>query len=264
MLYTKGDGALLSQPRLLTVVGSRKMTHYGEQVIEQIIPEMIEAGVVLISGFMYGVDQKVHQTCLECGGKTVAVLGWGINWEVPSADRSLYQLIEKKGLLVSEYSNSTRPQLWMFPRRDRVMAKLSAATLVIEGAASSGSLITAGFAKEFHKKLFCVPGPITSAVSEGTNNLIKSGVALMATTALDILDIMSWPHFKPPGFNERLECPSSIIAYLVNEPLSIDELARKTKQPLSQLSAELSLLQLRGQIHEINGQFYLSTHARQS
>jgi len=164
--------------KTLTVVGSRKMTNYGCAAVARLVPQLVEAGVTLISGFMYGVDQEVHRRTLEFGGRTVAVLGWGIDWAVGPEDLALFKKIEKQGLIVSEYPLQTVPQLWMFPARDRLMAQLGQGTLVIEAAKRSGSLITANYAGKLKRPLFAVPGPITSAVSAGTNELIQSGRAV--------------------------------------------------------------------------------------
>jgi len=246
--------------RVITVVGSRKMTRYGEQVIEKLIPPLVEAGIVIVSGFMYGVDQQAHRLCLDCGGSTVAVLGWGIDWPVSPVEEALYRQIYDKGLLLSEYPKNTAPQLWMFPARDRLMAGLGQAVIVVEAALKSGSLITARKAKEYRRKLFSVPGPITSAVSLGTNGLIKSGLAIPIDSAADIFTVMGWPkidadnHLKNPS-------QSQLLNHLTNEPLSLDELSQKCRQPVAKLAAELSVLQLQGTVKEEDGKFYLKPNA---
>lgn len=248
--------------RSITIVGSRKMTRYGEQVVAKLLPPLIEAGVNIVSGFMYGVDQQVHQVCLDYHGFTVAVLGWGIDWEVSPIEKRLYQQIYEQGLLLSEYPKKTSPQLWMFPARDRLMARLSQATLVIEAAAKSGSLITARYAKQFKRPLFSVPGPITSTVSAGTNMLIKSGQAFPVTSATDILALMAWPKIphqtKGPMFSSN-----NLLRHLGQEPLSLDELAQKMQINIAKLSAQLSVLQLRGVIEEHRGKFYLRQNVNQ-
>ena len=258
-LYLKGQqisGTYWSD-RTIAIVGSRKMTRYGQQVIEELVPPLVQAGVTIISGFMYGVDQYVHHLCLENGGFTVAVLGWGIDWEVLPVERQLYRQIEHQGLLLSEYQADTKPQLWMFPARDRIMAGLSQATLVIEAAERSGSLITANFAKRYKRKLFCVPGPITSSVSKGTNRLIKVGTALMVESAQEILNVMSWPAVFLQKDDDLLQKTHPAISFLANEALTIDELAQKCQQSVAQISADLSVLQIKGLIYEDNGKYFL-------
>src|SRR3989344_1287910 len=184
-LFYKGKYDKKLFDKSIAVVGSRKMTQYGQRIIQSILPQLIEAGATIISGFMYGVDQEAHEITLENNGNTVAVLGWGIDWKVTPADKKLYSEIENKGLILSEYPKSTSPQLWMFPRRNRIMAALAQAVLVIEAAPNSGSLITASFAKKYKKQLFAIPGPATSVVSQGTNNLIKNREAILVTSAED-------------------------------------------------------------------------------
>ena len=262
-LYVKGQSIenLGSLDRSITIVGSRKMTRYGAQVIEKIVPVLVSAGIVIISGFMYGVDQYVHQVCLDNGGFTIAVLGWGIDWPVLPVEVALYRKIEKEGLIVSEYEKDTKPQLWMFPARDRVMAGLAPATLVIEAANRSGSLITAKFAKRYKRKLFSVPGPITSAVSSGTNGLIKSRQAIMVESAQDILDVMNWPNISKKVAASQQS--SQILALLENEPLLMDEIVVRLKKSPEQIGAELSILQLQGQVFEQEGKYYLNQNVVQ-
>ena len=260
-LYVKGNSTqqLSRLDRSITIVGSRKMTRYGAQVIEKIVPALVNAGIVIISGFMYGVDQYVHQVCLDSGGSTIAVLGWGIDRPVLPVEVALYQKIEKEGLIVSEYEKDTKPQLWMFPARDRIMAGLAQATLVIEAAKRSGSLLTANFAKRYKRKLFSVPGPITSAVSCGTNGLIKSGQAIMVDSPQDILAVMNWPNiFKKVAVSQQ---SSQILRLLENEPLLMDEIVVKLKKSPEQIGAELSMLQLQGEVFEQQGKYYLNQNA---
>jgi DNA processing protein len=266
LLHTSGVRKLgttgqIFSGKLLTVVGSRKMTRYGEQVVKKLIPPLVQAGVVIVSGFMYGVDQAAHRACLDSGGFTIAVLGWGITWPVLPVEKALYNEIKQQGLFISEYPGKTKPQLWMFPARDRVMAALGQATLVIEAAKKSGSLITARYAKQFKRKLFAVPGPITSTVSGGTNMLIKSGQALAVESASEILAIMSWPQTSqtsPRGCFGATGGSKTLKNLLAREPLSVDELAQQAKKSINKLNAELSVLQLQGVVEEKNGKFYLS------
>ncbi|OGG03146.1 DNA protecting protein DprA [Candidatus Gottesmanbacteria bacterium RBG_16_37_8] len=263
-LYFKGSFNKNFFQESIAVVGSRKMTQYGQRVIENLLPPLIDAGITIISGFMYGVDQAAHKVTLENSGKTVAVLGWGIDWPVENADQKLHQEIEKKGLIISEYAKSTAPQLWMFPRRNRIMAGLSQAVLIIEAAENSGSLITASYAQKYKRQLFAVPGPITSTVSQGTNNLIKSGQAKMVTSATDVLKEMNWRQerltFKKETklFHSITEDSTGdlILQFLLNEPLSIDEIALSTGQSVEKVSVKLSLLQLKGQVVEKEGKYY--------
>ncbi len=263
-LFQLGDKSLLGKSyKKVAVVGSRRMTEYGRRAIEKIIPGLVEAGVVIVSGFMYGVDQEAHRACIASGGKTIAVLGWGIDWSVPEDDRALYKSILETGLLVSEYKAKTAPALWMFPQRNRIVAALADAVMVIEAAEKSGSLITARLAIEQKKKLFCLPGPVTSGVSVGTNELIKTGAARMVTRAEDILRELGIDTPSPRGSGaspstlegEKIE--RAILSALENEGLLLDEIIRKIHEPISKVGPVMSLLELRGAVKSVNGRYYL-------
>ena len=236
-LYFKGEYENSIFDNCVAIVGSRRMTSYGERVIEKIIPPLVDAGVTIVSGYMYGVDRKAHKVALECGGKSIAVLGWGIDLEKPVENL----------LFISEYPGEIKSQLWMFPRRNRIVAGISRAVIIVEAAEKSGSLITADFAIKYHKQLFAVPGPITSLISVGSNNLIKQGLAKMCTCAEDIL---GRPASRQEGTN------SKIVTLLQSETLTVDELAIKMGKSAIEISEELTILQLKGDIFEQNGKFY--------
>src|SRR3989338_8180893 len=256
-LYYKGHYRKNLFQKSLAVVGSRKMTQDGQRVIENLIPPLATAGITIISGFMYGIDQLAHKVTLENQGNTVTVLGWGIDWPVEHTDKTLYHEIEKKGLIISEYPDKTSPQLWMFPRRNRIMAGLSQAVLLIEAAENSGSLITASFAQKYKKQLFAVPGPITSSISQGTNNLIKEGLAKMVISASDIFREMKWQQGIESSTSISQNTSGNLILQLLaNEPLTIDELALSLNTPVEKISVKLSLLQLKGRVEEKEGKYY--------
>jgi DNA processing protein len=226
------------------VVGSRRMTEYGRRVIEKLVPKLVDDGWVVVSGMMYGVDQVVHQTCMSCGGKTMAVLGWGIqNKLVSDQEIKLNQkIIETGGLVISEWEDQAGT-LWTFPRRDRIMAALASDIYVIEAAEKSGSLITADWGIKLKRNIWAVPGPVTSRVSQGTNRLISQGLAKMWTPG--IADV------------NRHTNVSNLYTLLQNEVLAIDELARKTGRTVADLAAELTLMSLKGEVVEKQGKYYV-------
>ena len=230
----------------VAVVGSRRMTEYGRRVIEKIIPQLVSQGQTIISGFMYGVDQYAHQVCLESGGKTIAILGWGINLKLEGFDLKLAQkVIKAEGLLLSEWENQ-QPSCWTFPARNRLVAALSKKIIVIEAAEKSGSLITTRIAAKLKREIWSVPGPITSRLSVGTNNLIAFGKAKMY-----LGDFSS--------FQTRLiKKTDPLINLLENDVLTANEIARKLGQPVSQVGAQLSLMALTGQLIEKEGKYYLN------
>ena len=256
-IYYKGNIELLTgnYPRL-AIVGSRRMTEYGAKVIEKWMGELVSAGVVIVSGFMYGVDQKAHKTCMEFGGKTIAILGWGIDLKVAENDIEMYEkILEKDGLILSEYEGNKQPELWTFPARDRVMAGVSDAILVVEAAEKSGSLITAKYAKQYKKKVLAVPGQVTSKVAEGTNWLIKSGEAKLVSSSGDILNEMDLSVGQMSLLIDR-HSYDPILSLLSDEPKTVDDIGRILKIKMSDLLSKLTEMSLLGQVEERNGKYW--------
>lgn len=226
------------------VVGSRKMTDYGARVVEKIIPSLIMQGKSVVSGFMYGVDQHVHKVCIENQGKTIAVLGWGIDTPLFGPDLALAKkIIISGGILLSEWE-TLKAAHWTFPARNRIVAGLSSEVFIVEAAQKSGSLITAAIAAKLKKKLWAVPGPITSRTSRGTNHLIASGKAEV------------W--LGEPAQMSFIQTDDPILQILQDEALTADEISRKLKNPVSETGANLSLLLLSGQILEKGGKYYIA------
>jgi DNA processing protein len=257
-LFYKGNlDLLINDSPKLAIVGSRRMTDYGARVVEKWMPVLVSRGITIVSGFMYGVDQAAHKACLDNGGKTIAVLGWGIDFQVSSEDVDLYQkLIETNSLIVSEYPDETAPDTWKFPQRNRIVAGISDAVLVIEAAERSGSLITARLANNFGKKLLAVPGQVFSRVATGANHLIKTGRAKMVTTADDILFEMGLNEGQmklPLGQPKILHDP--ILALLADGERTVDELSNVLKIKMPVLLSRLTGLTLAGRVREIEGKY---------
>ncbi len=266
-LYYKGNWSPDIFRNCLSVVGSRHLTYYGRKATEQLVTEVAAAGVTIVSGFMYGGDEAAHSAAVKCGGKTIAVMPCGIDLIHPASQKKLYEeILDTGGLIISEYEGKTQPQIFTYVQRDRIVAGLSKAVLVTEAALESGSLITASYATKFGKKIFALPGPITSEVSKGTIKLIKEG-AYPVTEAKDILDF-----FKVlPGAQKTLipakskvtantgdNLEQKIIEQLKREPLKADEMARLFSVPVAKLGTSLSLMQLKGFINLDNGKYYLN------
>lgn len=241
----------------LAIVGSRRMTRYGQEVLERFVPELASGGVTIISGFMYGVDTQAHKLAVEAGGRTVAVFGSGVNICYPPENNDLYTKILEKGGVLSEYKPDQKAQLWMFSRRNRIVAGLaSLGVLIIEAAEGSGSLITARFAQEQKKLVFAVPGPITSTASAGTNLLIKEGFAKMVTQPSDIVLVS-----KPSASGARRKLPpleQKIYDFLSREPATADEIAAALDENIVALTQTLSLMSLKGVVTEVAGKFYFN------
>lgn len=224
------------------VVGSRKISQYGRQVIEKIVPQLVFQKQTVVSGFMYGTDQYTHQMCVDNGGVTMAVLGWGVALPLTGYDKKLAdEIIENGGLLISEWENQKGTN-WTFPVRDRIIAALCQEIIVTEAAARSGALITARDAVKLKREIWAVPGPITSRTSEGTNNLIASGLAKMWLNKTEQAKI----NFSDP-----------LLDLLSNESLTADEMARKLALPVGEIGTKLTMLSLSGQIGEHGGKYYL-------
>lgn len=260
-LYYKGNLELLKGDNCLGVVGSRHLTMYGRRATEQIVTEAASAGVTIVSGFMYGGDEAAHSAAVNCGGKTIAVMPCGINLIHPPHQKELYKkILEKGGLIISEYEDKTQPQQFTYVQRDRIVAGLSKAVLVTEAALNSGSLITASYAKKFGKKVFALPGQITSEVSKGTLKLIKEG----AEPVCEAGDILEYFDVFPSAKKETKQIVSGdsleqkIIEYLKREPMRADEIARTLVVPAAKIGTTLSLMQLKGFINQDLGKYYLN------
>lgn len=239
----------------LAVVGSRRMSQYGKWVIEKFVPDLVASKYTIISGFMYGVDTASHRETLECGGVTVAVLGGGLNVFTPPENEIMYwEILEKGGIIISEYDNDFLPTRWSFPQRDRLLAGLSNnGVLVIEATMKSGSLITARFTQEQGKKLYCVPGPINYSLSEGVNYLIKEKGAIMVTNVSDITQ--SSPKFTQLSMEIIDPLEKEIINLLKIESLSTDELSMKLNKKVFLLSQKLMIMSMEGKVSENLGKW---------
>jgi DNA processing protein len=259
-LYYKGKWNDEVFENCLAVVGSRQMTNYGKRVVEQIVTEAAAAGVTIVSGFMYGVDAAAHKAALRVGGRTIAVMPCGIERIHPEYQQDLYvEILNNNGLVVSEYKGDMQPSNWTYPKRNRIVAGLSKAALIIEAGEKSGSLITANFAKKFGRKIFAVPGPITSENSKGTLQLIKEG-AEMTTSSENILKYYQIKYDRinnrhPMSINEGME--QEILNQLKREALDVDTIARNCGVPVAKLGTVLSLMQLKGLVQQEGNKYYV-------
>ncbi len=261
-LYYKGDWDSEIFKKCLTVVGSRKMTSYGKQITDKLVLEIAASGVTIVSGFMYGIDATAHRAALDAGGRTIAVMPCGIDIIHPGYQKGLYEdILENNGLIISEFEETFPPALWTYPRRNRIMAGLSLATLVIEAGIRSGSLITAEFAKRYNRRLFAVPGPLTSALSQGTSLLIKEG-ADVVTGSEDILEFYGikgaeFLNDASSKLSNMSRIEEAVLERLKREPMEIDALSRSIKVSASEVGVVLSLMQLRGILFEERGKYHV-------
>jgi DNA processing protein len=242
-LFLRGNGetAILTRAAV-AVVGARSCSSYGRSVARSLAREVAGAGLVVVSGMARGIDGEAHRGALEAGGCTVAVLGCGIDRDYPAAHAELARRICERGLVISEYEPGVEPAPWRFPARNRIIAGLCAATVVVEARERSGALITADFALEEGRDVLAVPGEITSALSDGTNALLKLGAAPV-TCAADVLELFDLVLFRP----ETVQLGASaetLFQRLRDGPLTADELVRACGIDPGQASAALMELEL--------------------
>jgi DNA processing protein len=251
-----------SSSKLLCIVGSRKYTSYGKEVCQKLIAGLSGYNIVIVSGLAMGIDAIAHKTALEAGLKTVAIPGSGLHPSVlyPSINRALAEsIVNKGGCLLSEFEPTFKATTWSFPQRNRIMAGLSHAILVIEAEQKSGTLITSRLATEYNKDVLTVPGNIFSKTSEGPHMLLKLG-ATPITSSEDILNALglSIGEQRERNYTECTPDELEIIELLKNSPFSRDELTYELDKPIYHINATLTLLELRNCISEFEGKVHLS------
>jgi DNA processing protein len=255
VLYLRGAGEveLLARPAV-AIVGARACSPYGSQVARMLGRELAAAGLVVVSGLARGVDGEAHRGALDATGLTVAVLGCGIDRDYPAAHADLARRICERGLVVSEYEPGVEPAPWRFPARNRIIAGLTAATVIVEARERSGALITADFALEDGREVFAVPGEITGSLAAGTNRLLRQG-ATPLTSAADVLEVFGvgvGPAVQPPALGETA---ARVLDRLAESSATADELARATGFQVGPLSAALAELELAGLVVEADGRY---------
>lgn len=248
----------------IAVVGSRKVTSYGKEVTESITSQLVGSGFIIVSGLALGVDAIAHKTAIENSGKTIAVLGCGVDCCYPRENQNLYnEIIEKGGAIISEFPLAQQPNVGTFPSRNRIVSGLSLGVVVTEGAEDSGSLITADYAFKQQRKVFAVPGPITSGLSKGPLQLIQKG-AKMITSGKDVLQELAINSKQLTVQKEAIKGDTAqeqmILDLLMNESLSFDDIVRRSKLNSPEVGTLLSLMEIKGYIRSSNeGNYSLAT-----
>ena len=262
VLYVKGAFKIKDRCTI-AIVGSRKPTHYGISVTEKISQELACMGFTIVSGMARGIDSIAHRGALQSGGRTIAVLGSGLDIPYPPEHKSLFERITESGCVISEFPPGTLPLKENFPRRNRLISGLSTGVLVVEAERKSGTLITAGYALEQNREIFAIPGNITSSHSSGTNTLIKKG-AILVRNATDIVEELA-PMLK--GFIKLKDMVKADITtteqelchLLSSEPKQVDIISRESGLPTSRVLGILLGLELKGAVKQITGKrFYLA------
>lgn len=269
-LYYKGTWNSELFDKCIGVVGSRNITIYGKRVVQTLVSEIACFGINIVSGFMYGVDALAHSVAISSGVTTVAVLPCGIDLIYPNSQKELHEnILEAKGLFISEFEGEYRSQVWTYYKRNRIIAGLSKALLVVEAGLDSGSLITANFAKKYNRTVMAVPGSIFSEYSLGTLQLIKDG-AKTVVTASDILANLS------PGaqideyvvkdkvatsvlnnFCDKDSVEYRIFELLKDQILTLDQISQALHLPIEVLSFKITLMLIAGIVFEDSGRFFI-------
>ncbi len=255
ILYYKGDLNVLNEV-CLAVVGSRKYTTYGKNAAEKLVYGLSESGFTIVSGMALGIDTFAHTSALNAEGKTVAVLGCGLNQPYPSSNTNLFrQIINSDGLALSEYMPGKPPLPQHFPARNRIISGLSKGILIIEAGIRSGALITARDGLEQNKDIFTVPGPIFGESSSGTNQLLKMG-ANPVTQAEDIIEYYGYKTkpkiiLKPSNNTEK-----AIFEALNKEKMHVDDIIKHAKLESQLIISTLTLMEIKGKVKNLGGMVY--------
>lgn len=258
LIYLRGE-LKKEDEKAVALVGTRRATAYGKIAAKKLARELARAGLTIVSGMARGIDTCAHEGALEEGGRTIAVLGCGVDIVYPPENNSLMKEIIDHGAVISEFSLGTKPFARNFPRRNRIISGLSRGVVVVEAPLKSGALITADFALEQGKEVFAVPGIITSPYSKGTNRLLKEG-AKVVEDAADVLEEIgvSFSDIKISSFDNQLSFEEKIVLdELTAKPSHIDELIKKTGLPVGKIADILIKLQLKGMVKELPGKFFI-------
>lgn len=261
VLYIRGR--IVSQDEwAIAVVGTRHASSYGREVARVLGAELAQAGVTVVSGLALGVDTVAHRAALDAGGRTIAVLGSGVDQIYPPQNRGLAQAIIGQGAVVSEYALGARPDASNFPPRNRIISGLSRGVIIVEAGERSGALITARFAAEQGRELFAVPGSILSPGSVGCNTLIQQGAAPLLSVD-DVLEQLNMSRIVEHR-DARQSVPAdpaeaALLAHLSHEPTHIDDLVRMTAMAPGQVSSLLALMELKGLVRQVGVMTYLRT-----
>lgn len=266
VLYLRGM-LTPSDQRALSIVGTRKATNYGRDAAYHLAKQLAGCGVTIVSGMAHGIDAHAHRGALDSSGRTVAVLGCGIDVIYPSDHGELARDIAQHGALISEFPMGTRPEGRNFPRRNRLLSGIALGVLVVEAPEHSGALITAEAAAEQGREVFVVPGNIFNAMCRGSNRLIQDGAKLVmgAGDILDELDI-AYTFVQTRSTAEQIapanETEARVLQHIGADPVHVDDLARLCEMPVAIISSTLTLLELKGTVQMAGHMQYCLTRPR--
>lgn len=266
ILFQAGTIDLHNQ-RIISIVGTRQMTTYGRMFTKQLIEEIAPLNPIIVSGFAYGVDIYAHQMAMEFGLQTIGVLAHGLNQIYPKDHKKFVIAMEKKGGFLTEFWSSSRPEKENFIKRNRIVAGISEATIVIESAEKGGSLVTANFANDYNRDVFAVPGRISDSFSQGCNTLIKTQRANLLSSAADLVYILNW-ELNIKSKKNKQEIQKQLFVALTEEEQTVyqhlqqtekdlmDSIALACNFPIYRISSILLNMELKGLIRPLPGKWF--------
>ena len=268
VVYSLGDIEALQSKHILSVVGTRRISSYGESVCAKIIPELAEMfpDLVVVSGLAFGVDAAAHRAALAAGVRTVGVIANKLPEVIPAQHRNLAKdMLEHGGAIITELHSQTKQNGAYYIPRNRIIAGVAEGLLVVESPANGGSLSTAKAADAYSRTIMAVPGRITDTRSEGTNHLIKTNVAQLVTSAYDIAKALGWEvagempeklHFAPHEITPKERAVYNVVAD-TSDGLTLDKIAELTALSVSEVSAILLNMELSGMVRQLPGKVYV-------
>ena len=266
VLYVRGE-LTREDAWAIAIVGTRRVSAYGRQVTEELASFLAANGVTVVSGLARGVDAIAHLSTLKAGGRTIAVLGCGVDRIYPPEHAQLAGRMIASGAIVSDYAPGTPPDASNFPPRNRIISGLSMAVVVVEAGETSGALITAQFAADQGREVFAVPGNILAPQSKGTNRLIAQGARPMLSVR-DLLDVLNLTKVTEQRTVRNVlpgdEIETKLMSILTHEPMHMDEIRSQTGLPIERVSATLVMLELKGLVRQVGGMNYVAVREEQA
>ncbi|MEA3335896.1 MAG: DNA-processing protein DprA [Chloroflexota bacterium] len=259
VLYIKGE-LIPEDDWAVAVVGTRRASVYGKEVARRLASDLVRNGITVVSGLATGIDSMAHRAAVDVGGRTLAVLGSGVDVIYPANNRQLATAIQEQGALISEFPLGTHPERRNFPPRNRIISGLSLGTVVVEAGVRSGALITVKSALDQGRDVFAVPGSILQKSCEGSNRLLRDG----ARPVLSVEDILEELHLAKVTQQAEVRAAvpttfieSTLLGHLSGEPTYVDELSRLTDLPAATIASTLTVLELKGLVRQVGGMSYI-------
>ena len=261
VLYYKGN-ADLNTSKMIAIVGTRNNSEYGKQICEQLIADLKDEKILIISGLAFGIDTITHKTCLKQNVSTVGVLAHSLDRIYPIENKQMAKHMLENGGLLTEFISGTKPDRENFPKRNRIVAGMVDAVVVVESGKKGGSIITAEIANSYNRDVFAIPGRITDERSDGCNYLIQQNKAILLSGADHLLEIMNWKLLPKKQSKQRSlflhfnNEEQLIVDILKDRPHAIDEIYQKTKLTGSKVASALLMLEMNGVLHCLPGKIY--------